>query len=641
MCGISGFLNLDGRPAARAVVERMSRALAHRGPDGDGHWLEGPFGLGHRRLAIIDLSDAAAQPMISRHGRFVISYNGEVYNFRELRAALAAAGCRFRSTSDTEVILEAFAKWGKDAISRFNGMFAIAIWDRQERRLTLARDRYGTKPLYWFCDDDTFAFASEIKGILAQGSLAAAIDREGLAEYLTFQNFFSTRTLFEKVRLLPPGAIMEIDSNGKISTEEFWDFNFAETNASSPAQLIEALNEAFLRAVMRQLVSDVPVGTYLSGGMDTGAITAIAARQIPNLCSYTVGFDLTSASGIEFGFDERRSAERMSYLFRTEHYEMVLKAGDMERAMADLVWHMEEPRVGQSYPNFYAAKLASRFGKVVLSGAGGDELFAGYPWRYWRAIAGDTFEHYIDDYYGFWQRLLPEDSYQRLLAPIWQDVRHVDRREIFRSVFKDPPNRLEGPHDYVNKSLYFEAKTFLHGILTIEDKLSMAHGLETRVPFLDNDLVDLACSIPVHHKLRNLDQMIRIDENDPGPKQKRYYSKTHDGKLIMRTLMKRYVPADIAEGAKQGFSGPDASWFRGELIDYVRRRLSSRTARIYDFLDRSTVDLLLTEHLEGRANRRLLIWSLLYLEEFMDCFIAANCRAAQMNDRPNRNYVSA
>jgi len=364
--------------------------------------------------------------------------------------------------------------------------------------------------------------------------------------------------------------------------------------------------------------------------MDTGAITAIAAKQLPNICSFTIGFDLTSASGLELAYDERKAAERMSYLFRTEHYEMVLKAGDMERAMADLVWHLEEPRIGQSYPNFYATKLASRFGKVVLSGAGGDELFAGYPWRYWRSLAGGTFEHYVDDYYQFWQRLLPDDNYERVLAPVWNHVRHVDRRAIFRGVFAEAPPRLESVQDYVNHSLYFEAKTFMHGALTMEDKLSMAHGLETRVPFLDNDLVDLACRIPVKHKLGGLDQVVRIDENDAGSKQARYFAKTRDGKLIMRTLMKRYVPSDIADGIKQGFSGPDASWFRGESIDYVRRRLLAPNAKIYSYLDRKAVEGLLTEHLNGQANRRLLVWSLLYLEEFLHCFMSAEGRIREV-----------
>jgi asparagine synthase (glutamine-hydrolysing) len=626
MCGVAGYLNFDGKPASLPVIQRMSRILAHRGPDGEGHWLDGPLGFGHRRLSIIDLSAAATQPMFSADGRFSITYNGEVYNFRELRNELIARGHQFRSTSDTEVVIEAIAEWGFSAIERFNGMFAFAVWDRREKRLLLARDRYGVKPLYYAKLGNAVIFASEVKGILAHGALTPAMDLEGLSEYLTFQNFFTDRTLFKDVRLLPPGTTLEIQASGQTTERQFWDFNFADTQNASTDYLVDALDDAFVTAVQRQLVSDVPVGSYLSGGMDTGAITAIAARQVRDMCSFTVGFDLTSASGLELAYDERKAAERMSYLFHTEHYEMVLKAGDMERAMADIVWHMEEPRVGQSYPNFYAAKLASRFGKVVLSGSGGDELFAGYPWRYWRSPAGEDFDHYIDDYYKFWQRLLPEAYHQRILAPVWNEVKSVDRKAIFRSVFHGTPKRLEGPEDYINHSLYFEAKTFMHGVLTIEDKLSMAHGLETRVPFLDNDLVDLACRIPVHHKLGRLDEVVQIDENEAGSKKEGYYAKTRDGKLIMRSLMKRYVPTDIAEGAKQGFSGPDASWFRGESIDYVRRLLLSPNAGIYEYLDRGTVEGLLTEHLEGRANRRLLVWSLLYLESFIGCFLSANGR---------------
>jgi asparagine synthase (glutamine-hydrolysing) len=630
MCGIAGYLNTDGRPAVLPVLKRMSRVLAHRGPDGDGHWVEGALGFGHRRLAIIDLTEAAAQPMPSADGRFVLNYNGEVYNFRDLRDELAELGHRFRSTSDTEVVIEAFAQWGAAAVERFNGMFALALWDRKERRLLLARDRYGVKPLYYARVGRTVVFASEVKGILAHGALTPSIDLDGIAEYLTFQNFFSDHTLFKDVRLLPPGTLMEIEADGRTRTRRYWDFHFSDTETAPAEDLVERLGDAFTDAVRRQLVSDVPVGSYLSGGMDTGAITAIAAKQLPNVCSYTIGFDLTSASGLELAYDERKAAERMSYLFRTEHYEMVLKAGDMERAMADLVWHLEEPRVGQSYPNFYASKLASRFGKVVLSGAGGDELFAGYPWRYWRSLAGASFEHFVDDYYQFWQRLLPDDNYERVLAPVWSHVRNVDRRAIFRGVFAEAPPRLGSVQDYVNHSLYFEAKTFMHGVLTMEDKLSMAHSLETRVPFLDNDLVDLACRIPVKHKLGGLDQIVRIDENDAGPKEARYFAKTRDGKLIMRTLMKHYVPADIADGIKQGFSGPDASWFRGESIDYVRRRLLSPSAKIYNYLDRKAVEGLLTEHLNGQSNRRLLMWSLLYLEEFMHCFMSAEGRIREV-----------
>ena len=622
MCGLAGCLNHAGRPADVTVLRRMGNMIRHRGPDGSGEFADGPLGLAHRRLAIIDLSAAAEQPMSSEDGRYVIAYNGEVYNFRELRRELEEKGHRFRSRSDTEVVLTALMHWGSDALDRLNGMFALAFWDKAERRLLLARDRYGIKPLYYAAAGDDFLFGSEIKALLAHGALQAAVDPKGMAEYLGFQNFFTDRTLFRGVHMLPAGCRLTLQPGNAPQIYRYWDFNFREPDDSLPTEeLIERLDHLFRTGVERQLVSDVPVGTYLSGGMDTGAISAIAAETLPGLCSFTIGFDLTSASGLELGFDERRSAERMSYLFGTEHYEMVLKAGDMERVMQKLVWHLEEPRVGQSYPNFYAAKLASRFGKVVLSGAGGDELFAGYPWRYYRAVVNDNFDHYVDKYFEFWQRLIPRKDHARVLAPLGAEAAEVSLRDTFRSVFSDHAGALRRPEDYINHSLYFEAKTFLHGVLTVEDKLSMAHGLESRVPFLDNDLVDFALSIPVRSKLGKLDEIIRLDENEPGPKKERYFEKTRDGKLILRTLMRRYVPADIANGVKQGFSGPDASWFRGESIDYVRRTLMSEDARIWEFLDRPTVQRLVSAHLEGRENRRLLIWSLLCLEEWCRTFL--------------------
>jgi asparagine synthase (glutamine-hydrolysing) len=300
---------------------------------------------------------------------------------------------------------------------------------------------------------------------------------------------------------------------------------------------------------------------------------------------------------------------------------MVLKGGDMERVLPRLAWHLEEPRVGQSYPNYYAAKLASRFVKVCLSGAGGDELFGGYPWRYYRTVGSTDFEHYVDNYYSFWQRLLPNDAAKRVFAPVWADVSHVNTRDIFRDVFRDHPRRVERPEDCVNLSLYFEAKTFLHGLLVVEDKLSMAHGLETRVPFLDNDLVDFAMRLPVRFKLRSLTEAVPLDENEPGNKSANYYRRTRDGKLLLREAMRRYIPTEVADAEKQGFSAPDASWFRGDSIDYVREMLYDGAPRIYDLLDRTSLHEMLDDHLEGRHNNRLLVWSLLNLEWWMKQYL--------------------
>ena len=400
----------------------MTDAIAHRGPDGEGWFIDGPFGLGHRRLAVIDRSEAAHQPMTTPDGRYVLSYNGEVYNFRELRLELEALGARFRSHGDTEVVLHALALWGGEALSRFNGMFALAFWDRDERRLLLARDRYGIKPLYYLKLGNTFLFGSEIKALLAHPGYRVEVDREALVEYFTFQNFFTNRTLFRGVSLLSAGTVMEVGERVG-DPQRYWDFSFREpADPATEQEYLEELDRLFRRAVNRQLVADVPVGSYLSGGTDSGSIAALAASEIEWLHTFTVGFDLRSASGLELAFDERERAEHLSYLLKTEHYEMVLKSGDLERVMGRLVWHLEEPRVGQSYPNFYAAQLASKFVTVVLSGAGGDELFGGYPWRYYRAVVNDDFEHYIDKYYRFWQRLIPNTTIARVFAPISADV---------------------------------------------------------------------------------------------------------------------------------------------------------------------------------------------------------------------------
>jgi asparagine synthase (glutamine-hydrolysing) len=312
----------------------------------------------------------------------------------------------------------------------------------------------------------------------------------------------------------------------------------------------------------------------------------------------------------------------MSYLFKTEHYEMVLKAGDMERVLPSVAWHIEEPRVGQSYPNYYVAQLASKFVKVVLAGAGGDELFGGYPWRYYRAVVNDSFENYIDKYYLYWQRLIPNKVIHKVFEPIWSEVQHVWTRDIFRDVFITKPDNISRPEQYINLSLYFEAKTFLHGLLVVEDKLSMAHGLETRVPFLDNDLVNFAIKLPVSVKLGNLGEVVRLNENEPGPKTRQYFQKTKDGKIALRSVMNRYIPETITNGIKQGFSAPDSSWFKGESIEYVKKILFNNRSSIYDFFDYSSAKELVTEHLEGKHNRRLLIWSLLNFEWWLRNYLA-------------------
>ncbi len=620
MCGITGLINLNSLPVSPVVLKKMTDAIAHRGPDGEGHWIEGNVGLGHRRLSIIDLSPAGHQPMISADHRYILSYNGEIYNFRELRAELEAAGYWFRSKTDSEVVLHALAHWGTPALLKFNGMFALALWDRKEKSLLLARDRYGIKPLYYARQGTSFAFGSEQKAITVNPIFKRKLNKPALLEYFTFQNIFTDQTMLEDVHILKAGHYATLNTESStFTTQQYWDYRFREPDhPSSKQEYLEELDRLFRQAVNRQLVSDVELGSYLSGGMDSGSITSIAAQSFPNLKTFTCGFDLSSASGIELAFDERPKAEALSARFKTEHYEMVLKAGDMERCLPQVARHLEEPRVGQSYPNYYAAKLASKFVKVVLSGSGGDELFAGYPWRYYRAATSQNFEHYIDQYYLYWQRLADNRQLKQLFAPVRAGVQGVWTRDIFRDVFATHDNLLNRPEDYINHSLYFEAKTFLHGLFVVEDKLSMAHGLESRVPFMDNDLVDFAMQCPVNLKLNNLAEVLRINENEPGDKRDHFFQKTNDGKQILRDMMSRYIPSDITKAEKQGFSSPDASWFKGDSIEFVKRTLLNENAPIYNVLSYSAVKPLIEQHLRGEENRRLLIWSLLNVSELMN-----------------------
>lgn len=672
MCGIIGALSLNKPSINVNYAKPMADKISHRGPDDAGYLFfhtgarhnkrvsfyqnltDDKFSdvedmlpsidshsaqrelnhhdydlyMGHRRLSIVDVSYAGHQPMSDLSKNVWIVYNGEIYNFKDLRKELECLGYSFKSHTDTEVIIYAYIEWGIECIHKFNGMFAFSIYDNFNKKFYLVRDRYGIKPLYYhLTDDKTLIYASEIKSILEYKDYKSEVDKEALLEYFTFQNIFTDKTLHKDIMLLKAGHYIEIDlllpsQAQSLVSKQYWDFDFSEPEVvKDEREYIEELDRLFTQAVERQLVADVEIGSYLSGGMDSGSITAIASKYFQSytqhkhfLKTFTVGFDLSSASGMELSFDERAKAEYMSYKFKTEHYEMVLKSGDMERCMHDFTYHLEEPRIGQSYPNYYAAKLASKFVKVVLSGAGGDELFAGYPWRYYKATNNNNFDDYIDKYYSFWKRLIPNKDIQHVFSPIANDTKNVWTKNIFANVF-NTPSIGQTPEEYINHSLYFEAKTFLHGLLVVEDKLSMAHSLETRVPFLDNDLVDFSQKIPVALKLKNLKNIARMDENEIGK-----LHKTNDGKMILRKAMSRHIPEDIHNAVKQGFSSPDNSWFKGESIEFVKERLLNPQARIYDYMDKKATQKLITEHLSGEKNRRLFIWSLLNFEEWNNIY---------------------
>lgn len=624
MCGIVGIFNISGEPISHQEITSLNGCLSHRGPDGEGYFIDGNIGLAHKRLAILDTSARANQPMTSKDGRWVVIFNGCIYNYLTLKQELQGKGHSFVTTTDTEVISEGLSAYGPDFAKRFNGMFAIAAWDKKEHQLYLFRDRYGIKPLYYWFDGKTLLFASEIKAFLKHHRFKVKMNLQALNEYLTFQNLFSYRTLFEGVAMLPPANTIVINKQTKqIHHSSWWDYDFSAPDQTMTFEdAISETERLFRQAVTRQMIADVPVGSYLSGGMDSGSITAVASQHVPRLTTFTCGFDMSEITGVEANYDERRDAELMANAFKTEHYEQIINAGDLSWSLPRVVWHLEDLRVGMSYPNYYISRLASKFVKVCLQGTGGDELFGGYPWRYYRVFKSLDKRNFFDQYYRFWQRLVPDQDKQGLFTPgIAASIDHDEPRTIFERVFEfNPKLQYDSPSDHIQNSLYFEIKTFLPGLLLVGDKLAMANGLEERFPFLDNDLVNFAQKIPVKYKLGNLEKMLRIDENEFRDKRK-LYQEYDDGKNVLRKAMMDFIPEKIINRKKQGFSAPDESWYRGENAKYVKDLLLNNKTVCTDFLNGDYIEKIVDEHINKHINHRLLIWSFLNIEWWCRVFL--------------------
>jgi asparagine synthase (glutamine-hydrolysing) len=648
MCGIAGLYSLTDRAIEPFEIVRMCDAQAHRGPDDAGCVLLAPLrsakvsrwreltardraravpdlqtsneleetagtgshrafrlALGHRRLSILDLSMAGHQPMANRAKTVWLTYNGEIYNYLDLKKELMGKGYRFVSGTDTEVLLYLYEEHGAACVEKLNGMFAFALWDDRNATLLLARDRYGIKPLYYTEVGGKLAFASEVKALLAVQDFRREVDLPALTDYFTFQNTFGDATLFKGVRLLEPGHLMMVKA-GRIERRCYWDFNFEPAEDSGEERCRERLRCVLEDTIKRQLSSDVPVGAYLSGGMDSGSITALAATNVPRLMTFTGGFDLTNVSGFEAGFDEREDAEVLSALFGTEHYQMVFHAGDLEWALPHVIWSIEDLRVGMCYPYYYTARLAGRFVKVVLGGTGGDEIFAGYPWRYRMAEGAQSDRDFVTRYYRYWNRLVPSEQHAQFFTPaVLRGAGGHNPYDSFRRVV-EPATAFQDP---IRRALYFEAKTFLHGLLVIEDKLSMAHSLESRVPLLDHALVDFVTALPTRYLIN-----YQWDKNPSG-------DENLAGKYLFRRAMEGILPDRILLKRKQGFSAPEQSWYQGPLMYYVKAILLDRKTLSREFFQEAFIRRVLDEHLSGTVNHRLLIWSLLSFEFWNRLFL--------------------
>ena len=594
MCGIAGLTNLDGAPATSVVVSAMCELIAHRGPDDHGLWSSGQTVLGHRRLSIIDLSPRGRNPMTNEDQSVWLVYNGELYNYKELRPDLVQKGHRFRSETDTEVIIHLYEEVGPQFVERLNGMFALAVWDVNRRRLVLARDRFGVKPLYYTLVGNTLAFASEIKAFLALPGFSVQADPYALAEHFTFQNTFGDRTLFKGVNLLPAGHYL-VAENGSIETTQYWDLRFNVDEKIGLDDWAEQLRSDFEKAVRRQLMSDVPLGSFLSGGMDTGAISAVATRAIPNIHTFTCGFKLPeNASDLEKYFDERQESHELARVLATTHHELELGPESMIPVLPRVVWHLDEPRVGISYQVYYTAEMIRRYVTVVLSGVGGDELFAGYPWRY-AAIDGIETEDFEESYYRQWIRFLTDDEKRQFFSPsLKQALGDFNTRDSFRIAL----GGASRGDDALHSALYFDFKTFLNGLLIVEDKLSMAHSVESRVPFLDNDLIDTVSRIPSSFKFDG--------------------KKT---KIVLKQAMKGLLPDEVLERRKQGFTPPDQSWYKGQTLDYIRGLILGPRALERAYFEPAYLEKILDDHLNDRRNNRFLIWSLMCFEWWNRLFI--------------------
>ena len=636
MCGIAGFIDFERRSTAdemRHLVQCMAGRLRHRGPDDQGIWIEAEFGvaLGHTRLAVVELSAAGAQPMRSSCGRFVLSYNGEIYNADKLRAKLEVAGRRFRGHSDTEVLVEGFAVWGiRDTIECLIGMFAFAVWDRVTHTLTLARDRLGIKPLYYGRQNGRLLFASELKALTVLPDWQGELDRDALGAYLCYGYVPAPRSIYAGIGKLEPGTLLECGPDGGAKTIAYW--SLAEVSAggqASPLDISDAeaqhLMETLIRdAVARCMVADVPLGAFLSGGIDSSTVTALMqANSAQPIRTFTIGFE-------EEPYDEARHARQVAAHLGTDHTELYLKPTEVRAVISKLPEIYDEPFADSSQiPTYLVSEMTRRHVTVALSGDGGDELFAGYN-RYtqgrmfaqavrWlpkslRAAMSSAIKHTSPSH---WERafrivpkslrpplagdkmhklaeVLPEEGigfYQRLVTQWAEAWSLVEGARELSNPLVSPEVRSQFADD-ISWMQYVDTMTYLpDDILTKVDRASMAVSLEVRVPLLDHRVVELAWRLPLRHKVR-------------GGK----------SKWLLRQIAYKYVPKALLERPKMGFGIPIDAWLRGPLKEWAADLLNPSTMTQVGLLQPEPIRVKWDEHQSGRRNWQHVLWHVLMFE---------------------------
>ena len=622
MCGIAGLFHCGTiKPVDPARVERMTDVLAHRGPDGSGVWTAPGVGLGHRRLSIIDVA-GSPQPMHSASERCVISFNGEIYNFRELRRDLEARGCQFRTDGDTEVILAAYEQWGADCVQRLNGMFAFAIYDRKRRELFLARDRFGVKPLYYaHLSDGSVGFASELKGLLAHPLLRRDVDPRAVEDYMAWGYVPDHRCILQGVRKLPAGHTLLLRHDHPVpEPEQYWDISFAKRHKGKAKDLEAELLHHLQQAITSRMVADVPLGAFLSGGVDSSSVVAFmaeASRRPVTTCS--IGFDVSSA-------DETNHAEKVAGLFGTDHHSRTVSSDQFD-AIDRIAGMFDEPFADASaLPTWRVCQLARENVTVALSGDGADEAMAGYRRQVFHAHEDRL------------RTVLPRPLRARMLGPLGRAYPKADwlprplrarttllslaasaEEGYARALSVTPPEsrlplyspdlegllgsyRAEQPlletmarapmRSALDQAQYADLKFWLPGdILTKVDRTSMATSLEAREPLLDHRLVEFAAGLPDGLRVRG-----------------------RQGKWLLKKAMQRYLPDDILYRPKQGFVTPIAEWLRGPLAGKARGIAKSAMLARTAWFDNARLATLAEEHIAGRADHSRVLWQLIMLD---------------------------
>jgi asparagine synthase (glutamine-hydrolysing) len=627
MCGIAGIVSLDDRPIAREEISAMCDAIVHRGPDDEGYYIGDGVGLGMRRLSIIDLT-TGHQPVHNEDGSVWVVFNGEIYNFKEIRRELESRGHSFYTATDTEVIVHLYEEYGRRCVDKLRGMFTFAVWDDRRKTFLLARDRLGVKPLYFSETGGRLVFASELKSILQLPEVERKINWQSFSYLLTAQHTPCSESLVDGVHKLEPGNILIVERGREPVVESYWDVSFQPDYSHNETYFVERLRELLTESVRLRLVSDVPLGAFLSGGIDSSSVVATMAGLVAMpVKTFSIGFK-------EVRYNELEHARVVAERFGTEHHELVLEP-DALSIMDELAWYLDEPLGDPScIPTYMVSRLASQHVKVVLSGDGGDEIFAGYE-KYF--IEAKERRHYVPaparKLLGWAAAFMPLGMKGRNLVyhySLTGDARYLDSLVLFpdrdkQSLLRPEIMELIGgseqlgryfrglteQHHWLSAAQYLDIKSYLPlDILVKVDRMSMACSIESREPLLDHKLVEFAATVPPELKLRH-----------------------GVGKYIFKQAMRGILPDAIIDRRKQGFGVPLEHWFRGQLSSYVRDLLLSEKSRQRGIFNAAAIEKLLHLHQRGRA-RDLELWTLISFELWCRTFLDNPVRRATADASP-------